>query len=65
MTKRRRSKRLSLGDRLLSFAKEARQKASLLPPGAEQEALLEKARQADTALRLDKWINSAALQPPN
>jgi hypothetical protein len=54
----------SFQDRLLSFAKDARHKASLLPPGAEQEALLEKARQADAALRLNNWANSAELRPP-
>ena len=54
----------TLQDRLVSFAKEARQKASLLPPGAEQDALLDKARQADAALRLDSWANSVGLQPP-
>jgi hypothetical protein len=65
MSARRRFKQASsLQDRLVSFAKEVRHRASLLPPGAEQEALLEKARQADAALRLDSWANSAGLQPP-
>lgn len=58
----------SLQDRLISFAKEAHQKASLLPPGAEQDALLEKARQAETALslntRLNKDADSAESSPP-
>lgn len=54
----------SLKDRLASFAKDARKKASLLPPGAEKEQMLRKARQADTAAHLDDWVNSAGLQPP-
>jgi hypothetical protein len=65
MSMRRRVKQvISLQDRLISFANEARHKASLLPPGAERDALLEKARQADAALRLSNWANSRELQPP-
>lgn len=63
-TRRRVKQASSLQDRLISFAQEARHNASLLPPGAEQEALLEKARQADAALRLANWANSQELQPP-
>ncbi len=54
----------SLKDRLASFAKDARKKASLLPPGPEKEQMLRKARQADTAAHLDDWVNSSGLQPP-
>jgi hypothetical protein len=54
----------TLRDRLASFAKEAREKASQLKPGPEQDALLKKARQADTAYHLDQWANSPGLQPP-
>ena len=65
MSTRQRVKQVhSLQDRLVSFAENARQKASLLPPGAEQEAMLEKARQAEAALRFDNWANSPGLQPP-
>jgi hypothetical protein len=55
---------ISLKDRLASFAKEAREKAFHLKPGPEQDALLKKARQADTAAHLDDWANSPGLQPP-
>ena len=54
----------SLQDRLASFAKNVREKASLLPPGAEKDDLLRKARQADTASHLDDWVNSPGLQSP-
>lgn len=54
----------SLKYRLASFAKAARNKASLLPPGPEKEQMLRKARQADTAAHLDDWVNSSGLQPP-
>ena len=62
---RRRSKQTpSLQDRLALFAKNVREKASLLPPGAAKDDLLRKARQADTASHLDDWINSPGLQSP-
>ena len=66
MPKRRRFKQsLTLKERLSSFAKEARDKASQLPPGVEKDDLLRRARQADTASRLDEWVSSTGLQPPN
>jgi leucyl aminopeptidase len=62
---RRRSKQSeSLQDRLMKFAKEAREKASRLPPGSEREDMLRKARQADTASHMNDWINSLELQSP-
>jgi hypothetical protein len=65
VSSRRRVKQVnSLQDRLTSFAEDAREKASLLPPGAEKDAMLEKARQAEAALRFDNWANSPGLQPP-
>jgi hypothetical protein len=65
MLKRRRCKQSqSLKDRLVSFAKDVREKASLMPPGAEQNDLLLRARQADTASHLNEWLNSPGLQSP-
>jgi hypothetical protein len=65
MQKRRRFKQsTSLKHRLFSFAKAMREKASHLPPGPEQDDVLRRARQADTASHLDEWINSAGLQSP-
>jgi len=55
---------ISLKERLASFAKEVRVKASRLPPGAERDTLLKKASQADTAAHLEEWANSPGLQPP-
>jgi hypothetical protein len=63
-TRRRIKQTNSLQDRLVSFAEAARRSASLLPPGAEQEAMLEKARQAEAALRFSRWAHSPGLQPP-
>ena len=63
--RRRRVKQItSLQERLAAFAEEARTKASHLPPGSERLELLRKARQADTAARIDAWINSSDLRSP-
>jgi hypothetical protein len=63
--KRRRFKQtISLKDRLASFAKQARAHASHLPPSKEKDDLLKSASRADTAVHIDKWINSPGLQPP-
>ena len=65
MLKRRRTKQtIPLKDRLAAFAKEMVEQASLLPPGAEKEDLLRRARRADTASHLDDWANSLELQAP-
>ena len=65
MQKRRRFKQTeSLQDRLAAFAKDVREKASLLKSSAEKDALMRKARQADTAAHLGEWANSPRLQPP-
>jgi hypothetical protein len=65
MSKRRRFKQsVPLKDRLASFAKDVRAKASLTPPGPERTDLIRRAQQADAAALLDGWINSPGLQPP-
>jgi hypothetical protein len=62
--RRRFKQKISLRDRLAYFAKAAREKASLLPPGAEKDELLRKARQADTTAHIEEWCSSPGLQPP-
>jgi len=65
MTKRRRFKQFILfRDRLATFAQNARDEAAKLPPGILRDEMLSKARQADTAARLDDWANSPGLKPP-
>jgi len=65
MAKRRRFKQfLSLKDRLTLWSRQVRAAAEKLPSGPEKEALINKARQADTAAHLDEWANSPELQPP-
>ena len=64
MQRRRFKQTVPLKDRLASFAEEIREKASQLRPGPERDALLKRARQADTASYIDEWANSPGLQPP-
>jgi leucyl aminopeptidase len=65
MFKRRRFKQqLTLHDRLAAWAKQVQEQAASLPPGAEREALIKKARQADVANHLDDWAKSPGLQSP-
>lgn len=54
----------SLKDRLTSFAKDVREKASRMPSGPERDDMLKKASQAETAAHLNDWVNSPGLQPP-
>jgi hypothetical protein len=64
MQRRRFKQTTSLKDRLASFAQDIRKRASELRPGPERDALLKRARQADTASHIDEWVNSTGLQPP-
>ena len=65
MLKRRRYKQSqTLKDRLIAFAEDVRAKASLMPPSAEKDDMLRRARQADTASHLNEWLNSPGLQSP-
>lgn len=65
MQDRRRLKQtLSLNDRLRLFSDQLKAKAAELRPGPEKDALLRRARQADTASHLDDWANSSGLQSP-
>ena len=64
MQRRRYKQTLTFPDRLKNFAEELKAKASEAKSGPEREALLRKARQADTASHIDEWANSSGLQPP-
>jgi hypothetical protein len=65
MIKRRRFKQeISLKERLAKDAQDCRERAVELPVGREREVLLRRARQADTAARINEWISSPGLQPP-
>jgi hypothetical protein len=66
MIRKRNRKRppLSFQDRLSKFARDARDTARMLPPGAERHDLLLKARQSEAALNIDRWLSSPGLQGP-
>jgi hypothetical protein len=54
----------ALGERLIKEARIARERADQLPPGAEREDLLEKAREPDVAAHISEWVNSPGLRSP-
>jgi hypothetical protein len=65
MSTRRRFKQVtSLKDRLIQEAENLRRQAQESPPGIRRDELLRKARQAETAARVDDWLASPGLQPP-
>lgn len=65
MIKRRRFKNTeSLTDRLATFAKLMRERASILPIGPDKFAALAKANEADKAVQMEQWIRSSELEPP-
>ncbi|WP_298260625.1 hypothetical protein [Bradyrhizobium sp.] len=53
-----------LKDRLTMWANDVRAQAAKLKPGPEQDTMLKRARQAETAAHIDDWVNSPGLQPP-
>jgi hypothetical protein len=63
MPRRRVTHTKSFKARLEAFAKDARERAALLPPGPEREALLREASRADTTSHLEDWVNSSGQQP--
>ena len=54
----------SLQERLADAAARLRKEARGMPRGIERERILQKVRQAETALRVDRWLNSGELQTP-
>jgi hypothetical protein len=64
MDRRRAKHTKSFNERLAQDAEEARRRAESMPLGPERDALLRRARQADTAMHLNDWLSSPGLQPP-
>jgi hypothetical protein len=64
MLRRRFEQTQSLEERPAEEAKRLREEAKLLRPGAVRDALLRKARQAETGSHLREWLSSSGLQPP-
>jgi hypothetical protein len=64
MLRRRFRQTQSLEERLSEEAKRLRAEAKLLPPGAERDEMIRKARQAETASHMNEWLTSPGLRPP-
>jgi hypothetical protein len=64
MQRRRFKNTLTFPDRLMKEAERFKQEAGAKLPGPEQDELLRKARQAETAAHIDEWLASPGLRPP-
>ena len=64
MERRRIRHNMSLEVRLANEARQLRERAKTLQPGAERDELLRKAWQAETASHMNEWLNSPGLKPP-
>ena len=64
MLRRRFKQAQSLEARLSEEAKRLRAEAKLLPPGAQGEEMIRKARQAEIASHMNEWLTSTGLRPP-
>jgi len=59
MQRRRFKDVLSFPDDFANEATRLREEAEALPHSPERDALLKKARQADTAAHMDQWLSSS------
>jgi hypothetical protein len=64
MSERRFNPTQSLKERLCVFARLMRERAALMPFGAEKTATLAKAEEAEIAANVERWANSPELRPP-
>lgn len=62
--RRRIKQTISLEDRLAADAKRWRDEAEKMPLGPQRDAVLRKARQAETGSHMSDWLRSPGLQPP-
>ena len=61
---RRFTQTISLEESLPEEAKRLRKQAQGTPPGIERERLVRRARQLETASRMNEWLTSRGLQTP-
>jgi len=61
----RRKQTLTLKERLLQSAEQARTLALQMAPCSERESLIRKARLAETTAALEEWIRSPGLRTPD
>jgi hypothetical protein len=59
-----RQPKLPLQDRLALHALRLKEQAQALRPGLERDAMIRRARQAETASHVDDWLSSPCLQLP-
>lgn len=64
MQRRRIKHKTSFEERLTEQAKSLRDRAKKMPPGVERDALVRRARQAETASRINEWLSSPGLRSP-
>ena len=64
MQRRRSTQKDQLEDRLVEEAKRLREEAKLLKPSAARDALIRRARQAETEAHMSEWLRSPGLRPP-
>ena len=64
MQRRRFRQTQSLEERLADEAMRLRAQADILAHGPEREAMLKKARQAETGSHMSEWLRSSELQAP-
>jgi hypothetical protein len=51
-------------ERLASEAQRLKEQAKTMPPGVERDALIRRARQAETASHMNEWLTSPGLASP-
>jgi hypothetical protein len=56
--------KLPLQDRLALHASRLKEEAEALRPGPERDAIIRRARHAETASHVDDWLFSPGLQAP-
>jgi hypothetical protein len=64
MERRRLKQTTTLEQRLEEQAQRLRTEAKGTPPGSAREQLIRRARQAETAVHIEEWLNSPGLRAP-
>lgn len=65
MAERRRIKHVAtFAERLALEAHRLKEQAKTLPYGRQRDEILRKARQIETASRINEWVSSPGLRPP-
>lgn len=56
--------KLPLQDRLALHTSRLKEEALALQPGPERDAMMRRARQAETGSHVNEWLSPPGLQPP-